>query len=337
MLPWHLAWGEALYGPQGFYRTSAPAQHFRTSVHASALLAQALARLAGAVGLGRVVDVGCGRGELLRSLADVDPALELVGVDVVERPRALPASARWVVSPGGAELPELDLSQSLVVANELLDNVPCPVLELDLRGQLRVVEVSPTGSQRLGGQPAAEELAWVRRWWPVEGALPGTRVEVGLPRDRVWAALVAQAPGSVLVAIDYSHTAELRPLGGTLIGYRSGRPVAPVPDGSCDVTADVALDAVAAAPASVAESVLTTQREALLALDVEGRRPPLELASRDPSGYLIALQRAGEAGELLERDALGGFGWLVQSRGPRLPTALRLLNPRRQPATGSEA
>lgn len=320
MQPWDQAWHEALYGPMGFYRSAAPAEHFRTSVHAAPLLAEALSRLARECGLARVVDVGSGRGELLSALADVDPGLTLLGVDVVARPAALPASAGWVVSPGGDALPALDLTEALVLAHEWLDNVPCPVLEVDTDGRLRVVEVAADGTQRLGGAPTSAQHDWARRWWPADQ--PGARVEVGLPRDAVWAELAGRAEGSVLVAVDYEHRRDNRPAAGTLMGYRAGRPVAPTPDGSCDITAHVALDAVAAGQSC---AVLTTQRPALLALGVEAARPPRELAATDPAGYLAGLSRAGAAAELLARGGLGGFGWLVQSRGPALPAALTRL------------
>lgn len=313
MRPWHEAWHDALYGPAGFYRSSAPAEHFRTSVHASPLLAAALARLARQCGLSRVIDVGSGRGELLIAMADVDPGLELVGVDVVARPAALPASAGWVVSPGGAELPAFDATDALVLAHEWLDDVPCPVLEVDEDGRLRVVEVALDGSERLGGDPTSAELDWARRWWPAD--TPGARVEVGLPREQAWAELVRRAHGSVLVAVDYEHRRSARPGAGTLVGYRDGRRVAAVPDAGCDLTAHVALDALGV-------GVLTTQREALRALGVDAARPPLSLATSDPPSYLAALSRCGEAAELLDPDGLGGFGWLVCSRGPVLPAAL---------------
>jgi SAM-dependent MidA family methyltransferase len=318
--PWDVAWQAALYGPRGFYRRAVAAQHFRTSVSASPLFAEAIARLARECGLGAVVDVGSGRGELLQLIADVDPGLGLVGVDVVPRPPDLPRSARWLESPGGSPLPALVCSDALVVANEWLDDVPCPVLEVDDAGVLRVVEVATDGTERLGGAATAEQLGWVQRWWPA--AEPGSRVEVGLPRDRAWAALVAQAPGCVLVAIDYSHLHGARPAAGTLMGYRAGTSVAPVPDGTCDITAHVALDAVAAAAGLVTASLLTSQRQALLALGVSGSLPPHSSAARDPAGYLAGLARAASAAELLEPGGLGGFGWLVQSRGPALPAAL---------------
>ena len=47
------------------------------------------------------------------------------------------------------------------------------------------------------------------------------------------------------VAVDYGHLRDSRPVDGTLTGFRDGRQVPPVPDGSCDVTAHVAMDAVA--------------------------------------------------------------------------------------------
>ncbi|MEV1318631.1 SAM-dependent methyltransferase, partial [Micromonospora arborensis] len=83
-IPWRDAMSHALYGPDGFFVAgSGPAAHFRTSVHASPAFATALLRLISEVdsALGHpdrldVVDVGAGRGELLRAL------LASVGVEV---------------------------------------------------------------------------------------------------------------------------------------------------------------------------------------------------------------------------------------------------------------
>ena len=73
---WSAAMQHALYGHGGFYhRPEGPRGHFRTSVHASSSFAGAVARLLvevdGALGHpARVdlVDVGAGRGELLRDV-----------------------------------------------------------------------------------------------------------------------------------------------------------------------------------------------------------------------------------------------------------------------------
>jgi hypothetical protein len=79
------------------------------------------------------------------------------------------------------------------------------------------------------------------------------------------------------------------------------------PDGSRDVTAHVAVDAVAD---SVGGS-LERQRDALARLGVDGTRPPLELAQSDPPRYLAELALASEAAELRARGGWGDFWWIV--------------------------
>src|SRR6185436_14423618 len=94
--PWRAATQDALYGDGGFYRRpGGPAAHFRTSVHASPLFAQALLGLAHSNRLTTVVDVGSGRGELLAALHHLDPSLCLVGVEVAGRPVSLPDPIGW--------------------------------------------------------------------------------------------------------------------------------------------------------------------------------------------------------------------------------------------------
>lgn len=320
--PWREQWTAALYGPAGFYdRGEEPAAHFRTSVHASPLFAAAVLELLRRVdrALGQpdavdLVDVGAGRGELLAGVAaaadpDLRARLRLTAVEV----GPVPGDVR--VLRDVAELPELT---GLLVANEWLDDVPLDVVEQTATGP-RVVLVSPTGAESMGDPPGGADAAWLARWWPLDAV--GDRAEIGRSRDEAWAAAVGRLARGVAVAVDYAHEAPSRPPEGTLTGYRGGRQVQPVPDGSCDLTAHVALDAVAAAgrAAGGTETRLDDQRAALQALGVDARRPPLQLAGTDPPAYLRALQRAGEAGELLDRGGLGAFGWLVQGVGVPLP------------------
>src|SRR4051812_9625036 len=98
-----------LYGPDGFFVREAggPAEHFRTSVHASPLFAGALLRLVERIdeALGRprtfdLVDVGAGRGELLTTLcallpASLDGRARLTGVEVAPRPAGLDRRIGW--------------------------------------------------------------------------------------------------------------------------------------------------------------------------------------------------------------------------------------------------
>lgn len=321
-LSWRTATERALYGDGGFYRRSErPAAHFRTSVHASPRFAAALLTLLGDIdtALGQptvldLIDVGAGDGELLCQLLALMPheladRLRPVAVEVRARPPELPTAVEWWRTPPRG-------STGLVVANEWLDNIPVDVVELDSHGRPRLVFVDPaTGAERLGDRPDPADQAWLDRWWPLTSV--GDRAEIGRPRDTAWAELLSRLRQGVALAIDYGHELPDRPRHGTLAGYRRGRPVRPVPDGSCDICAHVALDACAAAgpPATTGGTVLTTQRDALRSLGLDGHRPPLRLAGSDPPGYLRRLRQAGEEGELLDPTGLGGFGWLVYSVG----------------------
>ena len=332
-LGWQAAMARALYGPAGFFRETAPAAHFRTSVHASPLFAAAVRLLAERVdaALGRpedftLVDMGAGRGELLATLAadGVPGRWRLLAVEIADRPAGLDDRVGWRDAPP----PRLT---GLVVANEWLDNVPCEVVEYTPDGPRLVDVEAATGAERPGAVPDAGSLAWLARWWPPDGTdgtadepdEPPARAEVGSGRDAAWADLVARLARGATVAIDYAHEIGARPRHGTLTGYRDGRLVSPVPDGSCDLTAHVALDACAAAgrAAGAETSLLLAQRDALRALGVSGARPPIDMARSDPRGYLSALARAGAAAELTDPAGLGGFTWLTQTRGIPSPLA----------------
>lgn len=322
-LGWQEAAETALYGDEGFYRSpyrspEGPGGHFRTSVHASPLFAAAVARLlvATAAELGTscvdLVDMGAGRGELLTGVLSALPAeggdgltVRAYAVELAARPPGLDPRIEWCAKPPQGV-------RGLLFANEWLDNVPVPVAETDAEGVERYVLVrAADGAERLGEAVSGADARWLRRWWPSAG--PGSRAEIGRPRDEAWAETVATLSAGLAVAVDYAHLREERPPFGTLTGFRAGREVRPVPDGSCDLTSHVALDACAAAGGPGAE--ILTQREALRGLGVSGERPPLSLASGDPAGYVRALASAGQAAELTARGGLGDFGWLTQRVG----------------------
>src|SRR4051794_25340232 len=305
-----------LYGPDGFFvrDPDGPAWHFRTSVHASPLFAGALLRLVERIdaALGHpevfdLVDVGAGRGELLGTLrallpGDLAARARLTGVEVAARPPGLDAAIRW-----RPDVP--DTIVGLLVATEWLDNVPLDVVDRDEAGRLRKVLVDPaTGGESLGGRADAADLFWLRRWWPEP-----ERAEIGWPRDAAWADAVHHVRRGCALAVDYGHQRSTRPAHGTLTGFRGGRQVPPVPDGSCDVTAHVAMDAVAVAAGTPYRMI--RQRAALKALGVHGARPPLDLARTDPAGYVRALAAAGAAAELTEPAGLGGHWWLLHPIG----------------------
>ena len=331
-LPWSAAMEQALYSPDGFYRTQGgPAAHFRTSVHASPLFAGAIVQLLRETddALDRpddltLLDVGAGRGELLETvaaqLAD-DPLrdrLRLVGVEIAERPEDVaPTIEWWDALPAGDKGGEIT---GLLIANEWLDNIPCDVAEVTPDGW-RIVEVAADGTEHLGPVPDPSQEAWLSAWWPQAGEpsdepdeLGPVRAEIGLLRDAAWLSAFSVLKRGVAIGIDYAHTRASRPCFGTLTGYAHGRQTIPVPDGSCDITAHVALDACAAA-VQADWTLHSTQRDVFHSLGMTGGRPDLALASSDPRGYLRALSQSSALAELTDPDGLGGFGWLVQGLG----------------------
>ena len=307
---WRTAWDRALYGPDGFYRRHAPADHFRTAVHGSDVMARALLRLVRANGLDTVVDVGAGRGELLVALHRLAPDLELLAVEVAARPARLPSAIAW-----STVLPES--VDGLVVAHEWLDNIPCHVAAVDDEGEVRVVHVDPsTGEESFGHRVATPGVPpsmaeWLQQWWPLDGREPGARAEIGTARDLAWSDVVRRVERGLAIAVDYGHTIGHRPFEGSLRSYRDGRQVPVLPDGSRDVTAHVAVDSVAAAVGGT----VTTQREALARLGVEASRPPVALATDDPAAYVEALSGAAAAADLTAADGFGEFYWVVSGRG----------------------
>ncbi|MFI6288688.1 SAM-dependent methyltransferase [Streptomyces sp. NPDC051018] len=325
-LSWRDATERALYGPGGFYlRPEGPAGHFRTSVHVSPLFASAVARLlletarelgggghraddneedeaaAGAADGFAFVDMGAGRGELVTGVLAALPEdfpVRAYAIERAGRPEGLDPRISWLASPPEGV-------RGLLFANEWLDNVPVDIAEADEDGVPRRVLVRPDGTERLGPPVDGADAEWLARWWPLTG--PGARAEIGRPRDEAWAGAVATLRAGRAVAVDYGHTAGARPRFGTVTGFRDGREVRAVPDGNCDITSHVAMDACAGPGA-----VLTTQREALQGLGVSAQRPPLSLASTDPVAYVRALSSAGEAAELVGRGGLGEFLWLQE-------------------------
>ncbi len=321
---WREAMTAALYGSDGFFTRPGPgpAGHFRTSAHTSPAFAGALATLVAQIDAALdhpnrldLVDVGGGRGELLTALLAALPekTTSRVRAEIVERaprPADLDPAIGWrAMLPTGLV--------GVLLATEWLDNVPVDVVEVDGSGQVRYVLVDPDGIERLGPAVEPADAAWLADWWPLDGAPPGWRAEVGAPRDAAWAGAVAAVTRGLALAVDYGHLRGARPAFGTLTAFRAGRQVPATPDGSCDLTAHVAVDAVAAAGerASGVPPRVSSQREALRALGVDGRRPPLDLARGDPPGYLRALVAASVAAELTDPSGLGGHYWLLQPIG----------------------
>ena len=177
-LRWRDAMERALYGPDGFFVSGGgPAAHFRTSVHASPAFAACLLRQLELVdaALGHparldVVDVGAGRGELLRALlAQAAPELAArinpVAVELSPRPADLPPEIAWQ-----ADIP--DAITGLLLATEWLDNVPVDVA-VHTEAGWRLLLVNPkTGEETVGPPPSPTGTTWLTHWWPSPSAPP---------------------------------------------------------------------------------------------------------------------------------------------------------------------
>ena len=107
-------------------------------------------------------------------------------------------------------------------------------------------------STRTGPRPSAPgRRRPTRSGWPAGGRWAGDRRDPGRdrldPRRRLGRRRRRTSSAGCALAVDYGHLRADRPPFGSLTGYRDGRQVPPVPDGGSDVTAHVAMDAVAAA------------------------------------------------------------------------------------------
>jgi len=202
-------------------------------------------------GVKSVVDVGAGTGRLLEELSVIRPDLELVGIDLRKRPASLSEQVGWAQDlwdvrygcwtsgEAGAALDRPD--PVMIICCEWLDDLPCPVVTRHADGWREVI-INDAGLEQPGPRLESEQLAWADRWWP-----GGDRAEIGLTRDRAWAELIKLVikRGGCGLMIDYGHTAERRPVTGSLAAYRDGRALEPVAGAAgVNLTAHVAVDAV---------------------------------------------------------------------------------------------
>ena len=288
-----------------------------------------------------VVEAGAGAGALAASVLAAAPgcapALRYV---LVERSAALrrrqaerlalePASQ--VLGPLGADdpdegrralagqgplatsLPTLPVGgfAGVVMANELLDNLPFRLLERTTGEGWAEVRVGEDLTEVLVPAPpdaagSADHLA--------SGAAPGARIPLQ-DGARAWlrSALRCVSPGRVVV-IDYADvTSSLarRPWTDWVRTYRShgrgGRPLDHL--GEQDVTCEVAVDQMALVrPLSADRSQADFLRDhGMAALADEARREWRERAAIGDLRALKSLSRVGEAAALGDPDGLGGF------------------------------
>ena len=322
LLSWAGAWAQA---NTTFYRREIPRDHFETSTHPGPELAWGLAllaidtdtRLAHPTDF-HLVDVGAGQGELIEAMLS---HLERLAPDLAARCRPIAVDLRsspdhdprvtWLCADAREVLPDRypDGLLGLVIAHEWLDDIACDVVQRAASGEIHYLHVdTESGVESVGDVVADDERGdWLRRWWwPVT-----ERAEIGLNRDRAWRVICAIINRGRAVAIDYGHTQPQRGGGefprGTMRAYQHGREVQPIPDGTCNITARVALDACAQAVGGTWR--ICDQWEALSGLSTS--LPDPLLADTDLAEYVQRLEEHLRVQALRRIPGPGSMGWLV--------------------------
>jgi SAM-dependent MidA family methyltransferase len=323
----------ALYGERGFFSSSMLRSErggdFLTSPEVSPLFGETLAefvirerdRIGEPFGL---VEVAAGSGSLLRSLlatVDVDAWAVEVSPAAVDALSGLLRKGRVVGAINEVPAP----LRGVVVANELLDNLPIAIAQLEDSGwRERWVGVDGDGLAFVDAAPRPEVLAWLERFaGPVE---VGGWVEVQLAACGWVRDALDRLEEGALVLIDYGDTSENlapRRQDGTLRTYRSHH-LGPHPldePGATDITADVNFTAIeAAARMAGAELEVWRQDDFLASLGLRDRisrmrHEELELArSGDEMARLRLRTHRTDAETLLNPRGLGDFRVLVARR-----------------------
>lgn len=304
----------ALYGERGFYTLGGQAGRrgdFLTSPEIGPLFGTVLARWIEAehARLGRpddftIVEVGAGPGTLARAVLQAAPqwAGRYMAVEISAAQRALhPEGVRSLPS-----LPQEPV-RGVVIANELLDNLPFRLAVFDGGWREALVTVDPAGNatESLAEAPAS----W--SWLPPTAA-HGARVPVQ-EAAAAWvrAARALLREGTVL-AFDYCtpRTAELAllPWRSWLRTYRGHeRGTHYLRDvGLQDVTTQVCLDQLPE-PATVRTQRQFLQRWGIDELVEEGRAAWAAAAGAPNVAALRMRSRVREAESLLDADGVGGF------------------------------
>jgi NADH dehydrogenase [ubiquinone] 1 alpha subcomplex assembly factor 7 len=335
----------SLYGPGGFFERETPPvgqdADFVTSPHVHPLVFSRCLRAAildGWSDLGEpdqleLVELGAGDGTLAAALLEAfdelpSPAIAYTAVERGSGSRARLAELDVRVAE---TVDDLEPFEGIVVANELLDNLPFRLTRRDGE-EIREIRIGIDG----GGRLARVTTPWMDDRSTLGGPTfdaEGTAViPVGIAE--MLGSLGRRLRRGVAILIDYGG----RGTGGPVHGYAEQRgvdDVLMVEPGTTDVTAGVDLDAVArlAADAGLRAWEPVRQAVALEALGYARWDATMRASQRDaqrehdPSAARIWASRS-RASLLVDPARLGALWWIVLTT-PELPEPTWLANARR--------
>jgi SAM-dependent MidA family methyltransferase len=316
----------ALYDPDGGYFAasttlrSSQQGDFLTSPEVSPFFGATLARFVAAeaerLGPLALVEAGAGSGSLLRALLDELPEVPLatyaveVAAAATERLRSSVPEAAVVGNL--AEVPRV--GAAVVVANELIDNLPAAVAVR--RGSDWAEQVVDMNAATLVTRevPARLEVSgWADTF--AGSVEEGDLVEVQIAAGEWITAALGLFDGGSIVVVDYGETVEglrHRRAGGTMRTYRSHH-LGPDPllaPGETDITMDVNFTALAAAAESAGATVTLERQDGFLT------RWGLRDVLTDVRNRELAAARTGETMERLAlRSQVTGAEALLHPRG----------------------
>lgn len=330
----------ALYNPHhGFYSSGGQAgrrgKDFLTSPEVGPLFGAVLARaIDGSWNqLGQpdpfaVIEAGAGRGALAASVLRAKPAcLDALRYVMVERSellrtqqqetlksvKTLLAGSTCKIESAG-ELPKKVSADQpavpfgMVIANELLDNLPSRILELTSSGweEVKIGESKEGFAETLESVSREEHKPATSL---ISDATDGTRIPLQ-EQASAWVRKACELVGrGRVIVFDYgATTAELVERDGWLRTYtKHGKGISPLAcPGGQDITCDVAFDQLSA-PASLQNQAEFLRDWGIQSLVAEGQKAWQHHSAEPTTAALIARSRPSEADALCDPDTFGSY------------------------------